>query len=145
MENEEEMVREIQTVTEQRFDLAHSAPITMSSLAEKLGYLSDTEFAKQLLQGEALIPSDVDDTTTMVIEEIAKVGMTVESFAGDKLVITPAKFRRYWRRVQKSTSSAASDIHFGHYRAATSSDKITNFLSKKITVVARVGCPPDRW
>ena len=76
----------------------------MSSLAEKLGYLSDTEFATQLLRGKALIPSDVDDTTAMVLDEIAKVGRTVQSFSGDKLVITPAKFRRYWRKIKESTS-----------------------------------------
>ena len=47
----EEMNAKIQYVTEQRFDLTHSAQITMSSLAKKLGYLSDTEFAQQLLSG----------------------------------------------------------------------------------------------
>ena len=41
----EEMNVEIQYVTEQRFDLAHSAQITMSSMANKLGYLPNTEFA----------------------------------------------------------------------------------------------------
>ena len=38
----EETNAEIQYVTEQRFDLTHSTQITMSSLADKLGYHSDT-------------------------------------------------------------------------------------------------------
>jgi hypothetical protein len=45
----EEMNREIQAVTEKRFDLSMSAPITMSSLREKLGFLSDTDFATRFL------------------------------------------------------------------------------------------------
>lgn len=139
------MNAEIQYVTEQRFDLAHSAPITMSSLATKLGYLSDTEFAKQLLGGHVNIPSDVDDTTTLVLEEIAKIGMTVETLSGDELVITPEKFRHYWKQVKEETSSSASGFHIGHYRAATHSDKITKFFSDKLTIVARCGCPPERW
>ena len=38
----EEMNAEIQYRMDQRFDLAHSAQVTMSSLAEKLGHLPDT-------------------------------------------------------------------------------------------------------
>ena len=37
----EEMNAEIQYIMEQRFDLAHRAQITVSSLAKKLGYLPD--------------------------------------------------------------------------------------------------------
>jgi hypothetical protein len=36
---------EIQITTEQRFDLSMSAPITMTSLWDCLGFFSDTEFA----------------------------------------------------------------------------------------------------
>ena len=39
----------------------------------------------------------------------------------------------------------ASEFHFGHYRAATHSDRITQFFSNKLTIVARSGCPPARW
>ena len=86
------MNAEIQYVTKQRFDLAHSAHISMSSLAKKLGYLLDTEFVQQLLSRQIVILSDVDDTTAIVLEEITRLGMTIESFVGEKLVITPEKF-----------------------------------------------------
>jgi hypothetical protein len=56
----DEMNREIQTVTEKRFDLSVSAPITMSSLRTRLGFLSDTDFANSLLTGDVHIPWDVD-------------------------------------------------------------------------------------
>ena len=97
----------------------------MSSLAARLDYLSDTEFAQQLLSGQVEIPLDVDDTTTIVLEDISRLGMTIESFAGEKLVITPEKFRHYWKQVREETTSLVSEFHFGHYRAATHSEKIT--------------------
>ena len=36
-------------------------------------------------------------------------------------------------------------MHFGHYKAAATSDKVSAFLAKKITVIARAGVPPTRW
>ena len=95
----------------------------MSSLAARLDYLSDTEFAQQLLSGQVEIPLDVDDTTTIILEDISRLGMTIESFAGEKLVITPKKFHHYWNQVREETASSASKFHFGRYRTATHSEK----------------------
>jgi len=140
----EEMNREIQTVTEKRFDLSMSAPITMSSLRNRLGFLSDTDFANSLLAGEVHIPGDVDDVTTIVLEEIIRLfGLLRE---GHTVVdLTADHFRYFWRRFKEKTSSSISGVHAGHYKAATYSDIITSFLSTKITLIARGGCPPDRW
>ena len=143
--NQEDMVRCIQEETEVRFQLAHSAPITQTSLARKLGYLSDTEVAAQILDGTYDIPDEVDDATVVLLEEIARLGLQLVNGKGEKFVVTPEDFQRYWQGVRERTSSSISKVHFGHYIAATKSDKITNFLSGKITVIARSGCPPSRW
>jgi hypothetical protein len=74
----EEMNKEIQEVTEKRFDLSMSAPITMSLLKEKLGFLSNTNFATSLPHGNVHIPDDVDNVTTMVIEEIIRLFKTLQ-------------------------------------------------------------------
>ena len=66
----DKMNREIQVTTEKCFDLSMSAPITMSSLREHLGFLSDTEFVMNMLWEEVHIPADVDNATTIVIKEI---------------------------------------------------------------------------
>ena len=68
---------EIQVTTEQRFNLSMSAPITMTSLQDSLGVLSDMEFATQMLCGEIDIPSDVNTTTTLVLEEIIHLFTTL--------------------------------------------------------------------
>jgi hypothetical protein len=73
------MNAEIQEVTEQRFELSMSAPITMTSLRGRLGFLSNTDFATQMLRGEVHIPSDVDasTSTTLVLKEIIRLFGTV--------------------------------------------------------------------
>ncbi len=74
----EEMNKEIQVVMEHQFDLSMSTPITMSSLCSKPGFLSDTDFAISLLQGEVHVPDDVDNVTTMVNEEIICLFTTLQ-------------------------------------------------------------------
>ncbi len=40
---------------------------------------------------------------------------------------------------------AISTIHFGHYKSAIYSGVVINFLAKKISLITRGGCPPERW
>ena len=91
----DEMNREIHTVTEQRFNISMSAPITMSSLHARLGFLSNTDFANSLLVGDVHIPWDVDDVTTTVLDKIICLfGFLRE---GHGIVnIMADQFRYYW-------------------------------------------------
>jgi hypothetical protein len=66
----EEMNREVQVMMEKCFDLLMSAPVMMTSLRERLGFLSDTEFAMNMLRGEVHTPADIDNATTIMIKEI---------------------------------------------------------------------------
>jgi hypothetical protein len=138
------MNKEIQTVTEKRFDLSMSIPITMSSLRMHLGFLSNTDFANSLLAGDVHIPWDVEDVTATILGKIIHLfGLLWEGHG--EIVLTNDQFWYYWRRFKEQTSSSISGIHVGHYKTATYSDVITNFLSWKITLIARGGCPSDRW
>jgi hypothetical protein len=74
-----EMNAEIQRVTEQRFDLSIGASITMSSLREKLGFLSDNKFATNLLSSKVEIPDNIGDVTTMILREIICLFQTLHS------------------------------------------------------------------
>jgi hypothetical protein len=75
----EEMNAEIQRVAEQRFDLSMSASITMLLLQEKLGFLSDTKFAMNLLSGDIEISDNVDDVTAMILKEMICLFQTLHS------------------------------------------------------------------
>ncbi len=110
----DEMNKEIQTVTEKRFDLSMSALITMSSLRTRLGFLSNTDFANSLLAGDVHIPWDVDDVTATILGKIICLfGLLLEGHG--KIVLTDDQFWYYWQRFKERTSSLISGIHAGHY------------------------------
>ena len=73
------------------------------------------------------------------------LGMEFLAGNGEMIVVTPEEFKRYWKQASKKTNSSMSLVHFGHYKAAAISPKVTAFLAKKITVIARSGCPPSCW
>ena len=129
---------------EYRFQLAADAPISKTRLLEQLGYLADTEVAQQIIEGTFEIPDEIDDATALVLEEIGRIGVQMTS--GEiTLTITPEEFQYFWKRIKEGTASSYSGIHYGHYKAAAHSDKISSFLSKKITLISKTGVPPERW
>ncbi len=139
------MVNCIYEETEFRFHLTHSAHITKSSLEIKLGNLSDTDITRKLLDGTYDIPDDVDNVTVIVQKEITRLDIILWSSNVRMIIITPDDVRIYWKRVRENTGSSISTIHFGLYKAVTQSDKITSFISSKITVIAMSRCPPRIW
>lgn len=139
------MCEEIQNVTEQRFALAESAPVTHSSLQQEVGFLADTEFALALVTGSTPIPADIDQSTTLVIEEMQRLWKTKGQERFQAFRISPSDYRHFWKNVKESTSSSISGVHFGLYKAAMQSDVITDYLANKISVTGSYGCPPTRW
>ena len=139
-ETESSIFEEIET----RFQLACEAPISRTKLIDQLGYLGDSEIAAQIVGGTYEIPAEVDDATALILEEIGRIGVDLSN--GDTTItITPEEFQYFWKRVKEGTASSYSGIHYGHYKAAAHSEKISSFLSKKITLISRTGCPPERW
>jgi hypothetical protein len=138
----DEMNQEIRLV--QRFDLSMNASITTSSLRARLGFLSDTEFAVSLLAGEVHIPWYVNNMTATILKEIICLFQQLREGHG-VVTLGVEQFRYYWRKFKERTSSSILGGHAGHYKSATYSEMITNFLVCKITLIARGGCPPDHW
>ncbi len=62
-----------------------------------------------------------------------------------EITLGDSEFWYYWRKFRENTSSSISGAHVGHYKSATFLDMVTNFLSRKITLIVRGGCPPERW
>ncbi len=67
------MNAEIQRVMEKRFELANSASIQNSSLRQLVGFCASTTYAKELLQGKLAIPTDIDEATTELIQEMQQL------------------------------------------------------------------------
>ncbi len=102
------------------------------------------KFATNLLSGDVDIPDNIDNVTAMVLREIIHLFDTLRS-AHQEINLGDKQFRYYWRKFKEKTSSSIAKIHVGHYILATYSHLITNFLSRKISLIARGGCRPDQW
>jgi hypothetical protein len=138
------MNREIQQVTEKRFDLARSAPITNSSLRDLIEYNADTAFARDLLQRKVAIPRDIDETTAELINEMCNLWSRLHSTHG-LVKITPAIYKYYWGRANENTSSALSGIHFGHWKTFRLSSALIQMICTQLNLITRCGAPPSRW
>ena len=59
-----------------RFELAAQAPISGgTTLIDQLGYLGDSEIARQIIEATYDIPDEVDDVTALILEEIGRIGV----------------------------------------------------------------------
>jgi hypothetical protein len=79
-----------------------------------------------------------------VIEEIIRLFQTLREDHTD-ITLGKSDFRHYWRKFKEKTSSSILGVHAGHYKSATFLDMATNFLSRKIMLIVRGGCPPEHW
>jgi hypothetical protein len=60
-------------------------------------------------------------------------------------LITQYNYRGHWGRATEGTSSAMSNIHFGHWKAFLQSAALVDFECRTLTLIARSGIPPERW
>ncbi len=91
------------------------------------------------------IPSDMDPATKSILEEIGNLGVKLINKESTKIEITPADFKQFWKRVGEFTSSSMSGVHYGHYKAAIQCDIRSKILAQQLTIVARIGIPPESW
>ncbi len=144
-EIQEDVENAIQQECEIQFLLAHSAPIMTTLLGEQLQYLSDEALAQAIITRTYKIPSDMDPTTKLILEEIRKLGIKLINGEGTKIIIIPEDFQQFWAKVGEFMSSSMSGIHYGHYKAAIQCNISTRILTQQLTVVAQSGIPPESW
>jgi hypothetical protein len=137
---QEDVEQAIQRECEVRFFLAHSAP-----LGEKLWYLSDEALAKAIITGTYKLPTDLVPATAMILKEIGKLGIKIVNGDSNEIIKTPEDFKRFWKKVNKFTSSSMSGVHYRHYKAAIQDPQSTNVLALQLTVITRSGIPPESW
>jgi hypothetical protein len=114
-------------------------------LGEKLRYLSNETLARSIITGTYVILAKMDAATKLILEEIGKLGMKLVNGEGNKIIIMPKDFKRFWKKVNKFTSSSMSGVHYGHYKTAIQDRLCTEILAQQLTVIARSGIPPESW
>jgi hypothetical protein len=80
--------------------MAHSAPIISTLLGERLRYLSNESLAKAIITGTYEIPLDMDPATTLILEEIGRLGMKLVNKEGMEIIITPGDFKIFWKKIR---------------------------------------------
>eukprot|EP00956_Cyclotella_meneghiniana_P035709 scaffold117520_cov80-Cyclotella_meneghiniana.AAC.3 len=141
---EDEVIRSIQAETSTRFQLAGSALICNGLLYKQFGYLADSDAAEQVLMGTYRAPPGTDAATLLLLEEIGRIGRQWRAHQ-ISLSISTEDFQEYWRHMKERTSSSYSGLHFGHYKALSRSDSLSELFARKVSLVSALGLPPDRW
>jgi hypothetical protein len=107
--------------------------------------LSDESLARSIILDTYDIPSDLDPATKLILEEIGKLGIKIVNGEGNKIIIMPDDFKRFWRKVNKFTSLSMSGVHYGHYKAAIQDEMSSEVLALQLTVIAQSGIPLENW
>ena len=95
MDTKEEAAQFIFDETGLRFQLAKDAPLSKTLLINDLGYLANTDTASQIINGTFPIPDEVDDITTIILEEIGRIGGLTQS-GGIDYTVSLDDFRYFW-------------------------------------------------
>jgi hypothetical protein len=142
---QEEVEHAIQRECKIRFSLVHSATIMTTLLGKRLHYLSNKSLACSIIMGTYNIPANMDPATKLILEEIGKLGVKLVNGEGNKIIITPEDFTRFWKKVNEFTLSVMSGVHYGHYKAAIQDILSTAILAQQLTVIGRSRIPPESW
>ncbi len=105
---QEDAENAIQRECKVRFSLAHSAPIMTTLLGDRLKYLKDEELARSIITGTYDIPADLDPATALILKEIGQMGLKIMNGEGNEIIITPAEFTLFWKKVGEFTSLSSS-------------------------------------
>lgn len=131
-------------VHRKRFHMAEEAPICQGHLRGDFGYNAVSPTAQAILEGKYQFPPDFDSATKELCMECARIRQVISKNSTIS-TISMEHWKSKWRKADESTSSSASGLHFGHYKAAVDSDIISQFHALKVTLAMRRGIALDRW
>ena len=131
---QEDIERVVREETQERFSAASSSPFCNGFLGEVLGNVSNTAAAAEILDGTFTPPDDTPESVCLLIEEIGRIAQMVKGQAV-RLTCTTEEFQTYWRAMNEKTSSSASGVHFGHYKAAAERTPLARFFAKQISYI----------
>ena len=127
-----------------RFRLTESTPLMMGQLQCDLGYLAVTDTAQEVLEGTYQPPEGTDAETVGMLRLIAEVAAKMRHHP-IAVTITKEDFIQYWRRASEKTSSSYSNLHFGHWKAASRNEGLAELHAMFIQSVCQSGTYLERW
>ena len=134
-----EIEESIMQENSKRFRLTEGTPL-MTALAKAMfGQLADSVMVEQILNGEF----DYDS----VEPDVAQFFRLFASARAHPISAKISKddFQQYWKKARERTASSISGLHFGHYKAAASSDLLSLLHASIIDSAFNRGYPLSRW
>ena len=107
----------------------------------KLGYLADTDYASDILDGKFTPDPDMDEYTNKFLTFIGK-RRKLTTFSADVL---RDDFIQFWKGAREKTSSSLSGRHFGHYKAASRNHNISEVHASFQHMASKSGIRLKRW
>lgn len=127
-----------------RFTLASNAPTGSTPLHNFLGHLATIPLAQDILNGAGAHKETYDSNVKELFDELASIAMTLRRRC-IPITLTDDDFTAYCSKAKESTSSSASDLHFGHYKAALLSPLLIRFHAMELQLALQTGVYLDRW
>ncbi len=85
-----------------------------------------------------------DQATLDLFTEVANICWQVPQDSVS-ICITHQQWKRYWKVVNKQTSSSESGLHFGHYIVGSTSNLITYYHAAQVSVVIVHAIQLEQW
>jgi hypothetical protein len=127
-----------------QYTMPGEVPICNDKWFNKFSYASNTPALRAVLDGKYVTPQDSDKATQDLFDEIAAIRRRV-SKDSVSVSFTPNQWKRYWKAVNKETSSSESGIHLGHYIVGCKSTNISHHHAARVTVVIVHAIQLERW
>ena len=141
----EELEPAIMNSNRKRFHLTDDTPLMGESVMnEELGFLGATKAAEQILNGTYKFPPNTDVHTIGLLKQLGSAAKGI-SQNSCKATVSKEEFKQYWKGRKEKTSSSFSGLHFGHWKAAATSDDLSTIHAKTIELAFMTGTPLERW
>ena len=121
-----------------------STPPMNEPLLSDLGFLSDTDTTKCILNGTYICPEGVDAYTKNFITSLQ---ITAPINPADFIpnTVSLQHYQAHWKRSKECTSSSISGLHFGYWKAAAESNFLSKLHALFTDIVISTSHSPIQW
>ena len=127
-----------------RFILAESLELSHGPLFDLLGYHVGTEAGQQILEGTFVPPQGTSEATCLIVDEIGRTWPMMRDGRVD-ITVTKEDYQYFWQRIRERTSSSFSGIHYGHYKACSHLNLLSEIHDLKISLISKTRATPEQW
>jgi hypothetical protein len=114
-------------------------------MCSKLSLLAvNTDAARAILQGTYTVPAETNEYTREFLNTI-QASAPCDPHLQISCEITKEDFQQYWKKTKERTSSTILGLHYGHYKAASSNDTLSEIHALMTELAVTGASPLARW